>query len=198
MFRHIIKKIRFICHNPASGFNKIQQNNYVDSKGGLVMYYRGYGYGNKGMCPYCGGMHAPGQCPMMMMPPAFPTPPVPMPGPGAYAYPLRRYGRTHDASNEAAPRYPGVLSGYTKNGKRNLPILRQRVKLTHQLHAIRKVRVFTRTFRFCSTQFVRTNSHSLLRTPYLLRLFFISSSTVGSFSVFLTCRRALTPSGDPI
>ncbi len=45
------------------------------------MYYRGYGYGNKGMCPYCGGMHAPGQCPMMMMPPAMPMPSVPMPGP---------------------------------------------------------------------------------------------------------------------
>lgn len=40
----------------------------------------------KKMCPYCGGMHVPGQCPMFMspampMPPSYPVPlPTPLPG----------------------------------------------------------------------------------------------------------------------
>ncbi|PKM82873.1 MAG: hypothetical protein CVU89_01690 [Firmicutes bacterium HGW-Firmicutes-14] len=46
------------------------------------MYYSDYPYGySQGyMCPYCGGMHPAGQCPMMMYPPAKPPkfhPPMP-------------------------------------------------------------------------------------------------------------------------
>ncbi len=54
------------------------------------MYYRGYDYSPAGMCPYCGGMHSPGQCPMMMYPPAMPMPcpPMPMPPVECPPYPM--------------------------------------------------------------------------------------------------------------
>lgn len=32
--------------------------------------------GSKSKCPYCGGMHEPGECPMLMMPPAVPAMPM--------------------------------------------------------------------------------------------------------------------------
>lgn len=40
------------------------------------MYYSGYSQGYMTPCPYCGGMHPPGQCPLMMNPPAGPMPPM--------------------------------------------------------------------------------------------------------------------------
>ena len=43
------------------------------------MQRRGFGHGHKPMCPYCGGPHLAGECPMMMYPPAMPMPSVPMP-----------------------------------------------------------------------------------------------------------------------
>lgn len=42
------------------------------------MYYSEYNQGYMRPCPYCGGMHPPGQCPLMMYPPAMP-PTKPMP-----------------------------------------------------------------------------------------------------------------------
>lgn len=48
------------------------------------MHHRGSSHGHKPMCPYCGGMHHPGECPMMMYPPAMPMPSMPMPPMGGY------------------------------------------------------------------------------------------------------------------
>ena len=43
------------------------------------MHHRGFGHYHKPMCPYCGGPHLAGECPMMMYPPAMPMPSAPMP-----------------------------------------------------------------------------------------------------------------------